>query len=126
MGCAPEEIYLFYDSLNEENQRRLLHDLVDILQVTHRLTTQPIHAFLQLLANHEPRKLIHRALFEYQNQKNQELIIQIIEATILFKPYYDIKIFYNFHEIPYDFLTRLFTYAHSQLHQKSKQIESTI
>lgn len=126
MGCAPEEIYVFYDSLNEENQRRLLHDLVDILQVTHRLTTQPIHAFLKLLANCEPRKLIHRSLFEYQNQKNQELIIQIIEATVLFKPYYDIKIFYNFHEIPYDFLTRLLTYAHSQIHQESKQIESTI
>ncbi|MFD2729852.1 hypothetical protein [Enterococcus camelliae] len=109
------DAHTFYDSLSTDLQELLTSDIHEVMYSEIYTNYRKIHPFLKNFYEKKLVNVIHRNVFQYQNQKNQELIIQTIETTYFFKTYHFLKIFYNFQEVSIDFLQELLNYSQSKV-----------
>ncbi len=106
---------IFYDSLSVETQESLLNDIRQLLYSEKFGISSQIAPFLKAVCENKLTTISHRNVYQYQNQKNQELIIQAIEASYLFKSYHLLKVFYNFREVSLEFLSEILEYSHNHV-----------
>lgn len=97
----------FLDHLEEENKRALMNDLLAVHQVylTNCATSfYTIKSLKYAVGSHWNQR---KRTLQYQNKKNDELVIHQIHQQKFLKHTYQFKVFYNMKELQFSFIELL-------------------
>lgn len=97
----------FLTHMDKKSRHELFNDLLALQHVYKLNSKTSFYAFS--FPKKGLQKLVTQrgCLFQYQNNQNDELIIQQVHQQILFKHSYQFKVFYNLVELDFSFIEEL-------------------